>query len=526
MNARRVLLAGLLLAGLPSLAPAQGTPAPRRLTLEQALGLAVPASEALGLARSGVDRAEGEARRARSSLLPQLNGSASYTRLLKSQFSGLAGDGNGGGEGEPAPTSCDAFAPLPTQPLDQRVAALEQSVRCVSRLNPFGNLGSLPFGRANTWNLGLEASQTLFAGGRLMAGVRAATAGVRSARLGVSAAQAALTLRVVETYYDAALADRLVAIARAAQDQADTTLRQTALRREVGTAPEFDLLRATVARDNLRPQVIQAEAQREIAHHALRQLLNLPGTEPLELVTELTDTAFAGAPTLAALVARVPDTAAAQRVSVRQAAEAVAAQEALYRVARGETLPALSISSQYGKVAYPTGGVPGWNDFYTNWNLVVGLQVPLFTGGRLRAGREVARAGLGEAELRRQQAAEGASLDAHAARARLAAAAATWAVSAGTVTQAARAYEIAEVRFREGISTQTELLDARLALQQAEANRAQAARDYQVARVRLALIADLPLDGGSAAPATTSPSTSSPRPAAAAAGPSTGPAFP
>ncbi|MBA2627885.1 MAG: TolC family protein, partial [Gemmatimonadales bacterium] len=63
---------------------------------------------------------------------------------------------------------------------------------------------------------------------------------------------------------------------------------------------------------------------------------------------------------------------------------------------------------------------------------------------------------------------------------------------AGTVEQAQRAYAIAEVRYREGISTQTELGDARLLLQQALANRAQAARDLQVARVRMTLLPDLP----------------------------------
>ena len=61
------------------------------------------------------------------------------------------------------------------------------------------------------------------------------------------------------------------------------------------------------------------------------------------------------------------------------------------------------------------------------------------------------------------------------------------------VQQAQRAYEIAELRYREGLSTQLELSDARLLLQQAQANRAQAARDVQVARVRLALLPDLPL---------------------------------
>ena len=71
-----------------------------------------------------------------------------------------------------------------------------------------------------------------------------------------------------------------------------------------------------------------------------------------------------------------------------------------------------------------------------------------------------------------------------------------WQASQGTADQATRAYSIAEVRFREGISTQLELSETRVQLQQALANRARAARDLQVARVRLQLIRDLPIGAG------------------------------
>ena len=77
--------------------------------------------------------------------------------------------------------------------------------------------------------------------------------------------------------------------------------------------------------------------------------------------------------------------------------------------------------------------------------------------------------------------------------------------SEGTASQASRAYQIADLRFREGVSTQTELLDARIALEQASVNRAQAARDLQIARVRVALLAELPLSGASAPTAPTAP---------------------
>jgi outer membrane protein TolC len=64
------------------------------------------------------------------------------------------------------------------------------------------------------------------------------------------------------------------------------------------------------------------------------------------------------------------------------------------------------------------------------------------------------------------------------------------------VEQATRAYGIADVRYRAGVSTQLELADARLLLRQSEADRAQAARDLQIARVRLALLPELPIATG------------------------------
>ena len=81
--------------------------------------------------------------------------------------------------------------------------------------------------------------------------------------------------------------------------------------------------------------------------------------------------------------------------------------------------------------------------------------------------------------------------------AKLVEAEAVWQAAAGTAEQAQRAYEIAEIRFREGISSQLELLEIRVQLQQALANRAKSARDVQVARKRLELLRNLPLSGGS-----------------------------
>src|SRR6185312_7506663 len=75
------------------------------------------------------------------------------------------------------------------------------------------------------------------------------------------------------------------------------------------------------------------------------------------------------------------------------------------------------------------------------------------------------------------------------------------AASRGNAQQAQRAYDIDQVRYQQGISTQTDLAQSRLLLEQARANEAQAQRDLAVARVRLALVHDLPLQSSGSQPA-------------------------
>ena len=167
--------------------------------------------------------------------------------------------------------------------------------------------------------------------------------------------------------------------------------------------------------------------------------------------------------------------------------------------------------------------------------------MPLFTGGRIKGDQLVAEANLREAQARYDQAREFAALDARVTINDLLEARAAWQASQGTAEQAARAYSIAEVRYREGISTQLELNDSRILLEQAVANRALAARNLQVARVKLALLPNLPLlrnNAGQAqasaqslaqpsvSPATPTPNTQSGAQAAAAsARPRHNPAF-
>ncbi|HYF39551.1 MAG TPA: TolC family protein [Gemmatimonadales bacterium] len=481
---------------------AQAQQPARQLSLEQALSIARNESEAVGVARAGIEAARGEQRRARSEFFPQLNGSLSYTRTLETQFAALTDEESGDSTPVARPSFCPTFIPNPGAPPEERLAALEDAVECSSALDPFASFADLPFGQPNQWSFGLSLSQNLFAGGRILAQNRIASANRRRAETELTAQEAQLVLDVTTAYYDAVLSDRLVTIAEASLTQAERTLKDVRLARQVGTQPEFDLLRAEVARDNQRPVVIQRRTARDLAYLRLAQMLNLPLDQPVALTTELGDTAAAEGPLAVPIAAAEkvePDTAIGERAPVRQAEENVRASQGQLAVARSQSLPAVVLSSQYAKLNFPEDPLPS-GQFLTDWTIGVSLQLPLFTGGRLSGERMIARAGLEQARLRLRQTEEQARLDARNTVATGEEAEARWAASTGTVRQAQRAYQIAEIRYREGISTQTELSDSRLQLQEAQANRAQAARDLQVARVRLALLKDLPLEGATGTP--------------------------
>jgi len=470
--------------------PAAATLPAGPLTLEQALAIAEARSEAVAIAEVALVRNAGDQVRARSAQLPQLSASATYDRSLANEFQGVFDNVDlGGGDGGDS-----------------------------------GSFEDLPFGRANTWRASLSFSQSLYSGGRIPAQRQLASIGRTSAEQALIGTRAQLRFDVTQAYYDALLTERLVAIARATLDQAGATLQQTQAGFDAGTQPEFEVLRARVSRDNQTPVLIRQRSNQEVAMLRLKQLLELPADYALQLPDDLGNTQLPPAPVFATRVVAVESalgptqTAVSslqlaplpERNAVAEAATVVSLREAALKAVEAERMPSVSFNSTYSRIAYPSGGFPTFDR--ANWSLGIAMNVPILTGGRQKGDETVARADVTQAQLQQKQVQELAALDTRSAWAELVAARAAWESSAGTVQQANRAYEIADVRFRNGVSTQLELSDSRLLLQQAEANRALAARDLQVARARVALLPELPL-GASPAGAARPVVGQSPQPA-------------
>jgi len=231
---------GLLLS--PALASAQTVTV---LTLEEALRRAEAQSESLVIAGAGSARAQADLKRTNSQRYPQISFSGSYDRTLASEFSGVFGGGDQGGSDI--------------------------------------DFSDLPFGQANAYRFTLSGSQLLYTAGRVNKQRQQADVGIRNAELTVAATRAVVQFEVTEAFYNVALSERLLGIAQSGYDQADAAYRQTRQSYDAGRLPEFEVLRAQVQRDNQRPVVIRARANRDRAMLRLRQLLELPADQPIEL---------------------------------------------------------------------------------------------------------------------------------------------------------------------------------------------------------------------------------------------------
>lgn len=202
------LLAAIAVAAAAQqpVAAAGDSAGPISLTLAEAVRLAEQKSHEVRIARAGVTRARGLELQAASQLLPQLFGSAGYTKTLRSQFSALSSPDTTTSTSPPGP--CEQYLRDASASTAERLAGLENAQLCALGQNPFGGFGNLGFGAANQYQLGLSLSQNVFAGGRIRSQIAAARAGRQAAEMTLASERAQAALTVAQAYFEVAAMER------------------------------------------------------------------------------------------------------------------------------------------------------------------------------------------------------------------------------------------------------------------------------------------------------------------------------
>lgn len=439
------------------------------LSLEDAVRSASRRSDEARLARSQVEVADAQVASVRSVALPQINANLGYTRTFRSAF-------DTGGSFE-LPDSMK-FSPDPSLPLADRIQYLEDKAP-LAGLGGLGSLfGNLPFGQKNAYMAGLSASQLLYSGGRTGAALSIARSYRDAAENQLAEQLSEIEFQVKSAYYRALFAEQLVSAAKEALAQAERFLEQERLRQGAGRASELDLLRAEVARENLRPRLVEAQNAADLSRLNLLRLVGLPLNQRVSLSTPLEVPAGSAGSAIdpAALVRRPALEALERQVEIR---------EGQVKVAKGEFLPSVALQMNYGRQLFPTDAFRLEGDWRTDWSATVGVQVPIFSGLKRKAELDRARVELEQARLQLTQTRKLVEVEYEQARGERDRAQLEIAARGRTVEQAQRVHDLTALRYERGLATQLEVSEARLALLQARTNQAQALMDYHTAEAKL-----------------------------------------
>jgi multidrug efflux system outer membrane protein len=257
---------------------------------------------------------------------------------------------------------------------------------------------------------------------------------------------------VAQAYFGLRALDDERALVRETVAAYRDTLRLTERRYAAGDVAELDLARVQAEVAATESQALALDRRRAQLEHALAVLL---GTTPSSFT--LAEAAWQGA--LPVVPAGIPSTVLARRPDVSAAQSTLRAAQLRAGVARTAWFPALSLTASGGSASSELSALFGSSA--RSWGLGALLSLPLFDGGRREAGVhsadaqwDAAAAGYREQWLQALQDVED-QLSALLLLERQAQA------QGQAVDAAARATVLSNSRYRNGLVSQLELLDAR-----------------------------------------------------------------
>lgn len=341
-----------------------------------------------------------------------------------------------------------------------------------------GNQGQVLSNTTNSYGVSLSSSWELDLWGGLRAGTRAALADAQAAQAELYGARLSVAAQTARAYVAAVEAKRQVELARATVDNYRVSNEQIDRRYERGLSTSLEL---RLGRSNLAAAEATLEQRRQQWDRTKRQLEILLGRYPSGRIETGDGLPAAPSPVpadlSAELVRRRPDLIAAER--------RLAAADSRLLQARRQLLPRISLTASTGTSSDELSNLLSGD--FSVWNMLANITQPLLQGGRLRAGVDLAQAGVDASLATYAQSALFAYAEVEQAliAADLLARQEKALQTATTEAQAART--LAEDRYAKGLSDLITLLDAQRRAFDAES------RLLSVRRLRLDARIDLHL---------------------------------
>lgn len=399
-----------------------------RLTLDEAVALALNENPTVRIADMEVDRYDYVKRQTWGNLLPQISASGQYSRSI---------------------------------------------VKSTMR-------GGISFGADNTFAVAGDVTLPLFAP-QIYRTLKLNRAQMASAVESARATRIDLAAEVKCCYYNILLLEQSLGVLLESERTIQQTVDETQLKYEHGLASEYDLLSVQVQLSNLRPSIIQAQNAIEVATLQLKMYLSVPEEVRIETVGELDamrDAVFEGTNGLST---DLTDNSTLKQLDLQY--EQMKLQLKTANASRLPVVAAFGQASYTGNDMAPFLGLGADGDtskYFWTHPISVGVQisVPIFAGlTKMNQSRSIKNQ-MAQLDLQRTYAREQIGVQLRNAMTTLFTSREQMYAQQTAVAQAEKAYSISQTRYNAGAGTMLELNTAQLNLTQARLSYSQTIYDY------------------------------------------------
>lgn len=332
----------------------------------------------------------------------------------------------------------------------------------------------------NNWRTHVGATLPLYTGGRIESQMTAATETERATTSDREALEHDLTLETHVAYVNVLFARENARVLGEAVASYEAHLKDARNRQEVGLSASNEVLAVTVERERAELFRVQAENTAATAAAVLLRLVDLPGDTRLEL---------APPPDSSTVGADDQDSMIMESLEGRPEIEALRARiraiDAGAAVAMSATRPQAGLQAGFDYANPNPRILPLAGDWNDSWSIGLSVNWKVLDGGRANAKGAEAQA---QADALRAQLKDLESrirLAVPTRKIELESALAGKVVAQRGIEAARDAVRIARDRYKEGVLSSTELLDAETRLLRAELEATQTQAQIQIARANL-----------------------------------------
>lgn len=334
----------------------------------------------------------------------------------------------------------------------------------------------------NSHSNAITASLPIYTGGQLKGTIKQAKATYLYNEIGVQRSYNEMRSTVTTGYFNMLQMDNLQKLSQEEVDRLADHLKNVQSQYDVGVVAKVDVLRSQVELSNAQQDLIVAENNYQVAEANLNKIVGLPLSTNLILENILVYTPYDND------LEYCLDYAAKNRPELEQAWQNVEAAKGALKVAISGHLPQIyaTASQQWSSENWP-------GDENGNWGVGVTVTLNLFDTGVTQSNIHGAQADLASAKETYRDTVDSVNLEVRTDYLNMREAERRIQSTGLAVEQAEEDYRIAQLQYMSGVGTNTDVLDAQVALTEAKTNYLDAIYDFNTSKVDLETAMGVPM---------------------------------